>query len=179
MNLVDQLREFGPDEPERELPVAHQVSSRVGVLPVEVGAELGEQGGHGRGKPAAVVLQRHRGGRLPVDDRPRPVQTVATFDSAVHPMLAHDFEHPRLGQQGDMAVDSGLGNIGQSGAQLGGGAHAPARHRVDDAQPHRVQEQVERVQHRYDPISGTIFKVEKSRVLGSTPGGQHASGKHA
>jgi hypothetical protein len=43
--LIDQSGEFVLAEPERNLGVADRVGGRVGALLVEVGVELGQQGG--------------------------------------------------------------------------------------------------------------------------------------
>lgn len=63
--LADQFGEFILVEPQRDLPVAHRVSGRVGAGPVEVSVEFGKQG---RPWP-----RRTRGGVLPgTSTRPPP-----------------------------------------------------------------------------------------------------------
>jgi len=69
------------------------------------------------------------------------------FDGAVHALFVGNFQHSCLGQQPDVPVHGGLGDVGQASAQVGGGPCAPAGHRVHDAQPDRVEEQVKSV-HR-------------------------------
>ncbi len=61
--LVGRVRRWFLDREQdraQQVKAAHRVSSRVGGLPVEVGVEFGDQGGHGRCEPLAVLFQGHR-----------------------------------------------------------------------------------------------------------------------
>ncbi len=54
----------------------------------------------------------------------------------MHPLLALDLEHPRLGQQADVPVHAGLGDIGHADAQVGGGSVRHGEVRVADGAGH-------------------------------------------
>jgi hypothetical protein len=79
-----------------------------------------------------VVVQRHRCGRILVDQRPVPAQPVAAFDGAVHPLFAFHLQHSRSGQQADVPVQGGLGDVWQAIAQVGCGEYLPTGHGVHD-----------------------------------------------
>ena len=65
------------------------------------------------------------------------------------------------GQQADVPVQGGLGDVGQAGAQVRGGEYPPAGHGVHDAQPHRVQEQVKCLHHATIPYLVLFPKLGK------------------
>ncbi|MFF1593967.1 hypothetical protein ACFVY0_38575 [Streptomyces sp. NPDC058286] len=68
--LTDELVELGLAAPERMLPVAHLVSHRVGLFAVEVGIELGQQGGHRGGEGLSMVREGERADNLGPDYGP-------------------------------------------------------------------------------------------------------------
>ena len=54
---------------------------------------------------------------------------------------------PASASAAHVPVDAGGGHVGQLGRELAGGERPVAEERLDDAQPHRVQEQVSAGHH--------------------------------
>ena len=52
---------------------------------------------------------------------------------------------PALVEQGDVAVEAASGHVVELGGELGGGERPVAEESLDDAEPHRVQQQVQRL----------------------------------
>ena len=71
----------------------------------------------------------------------QPEHVGALGDAADAP-LGHHVQHPGLGEAAHVTVDAGGGHVGQFGRELAGSEGPVAEERLDDAQPHRVQEQV-------------------------------------
>ena len=69
-------------------------------------------------------------------------QRVGPLDGGADPPLGHDLKHPGLGQPGDVPVDAAGRHVGQLSRELLDRQGPLSEERLDDAQPHRVQQQV-------------------------------------
>jgi hypothetical protein len=83
------------------------------------------------------------------------------FDGTAHPPLVSLLEQAGGGQQRDLPVHGGLGDVGHAGAKLGGRDGPPVEHGVHDAQPHRVQDQGQRVHETHCLTSDIILKLDE------------------
>jgi hypothetical protein len=108
-----------------------------------------------------VVVEGHRRGHVGADHRPVLAQSVVALDRAVHALLGGHLQHSCLGQQPDVPVHAGLGDVGQARAQVRGRERVPAGHGEHDPQPDRMHEQAERVHPRTIPYLVPFPKLEK------------------
>ena len=88
-----------------------------------------------------MLLGGHRGGFARLDTCRSLPQRVGALDGAPDPVLGGNLEQPGPGQQRDVAVQAPGGNIVEFGGELSGGQRPVAEERLDNAQPHRVQQQ--------------------------------------
>jgi hypothetical protein len=89
-----------------------------------------------------VLLAAHGARLARLDLRRGGPQRVRPLDGAAHPALGHDLQNAGAGQEGDVAVQAARRHVLQLGGELAGGQRPVAEERLDDAQPHRVQQQV-------------------------------------
>lgn len=107
---------------------------------LQVGVELRNQCGHGGSEASAVIIQSHRPCRLRVDERPVAPKPVGTLDGPADSMLPDHLQDAFVHQHAYLAIQARLWHIGQAGAEVRDRTRAATGHGVNDAQPHRVQE---------------------------------------
>jgi len=89
-----------------------------------------------------VLVGRHGPGLAGLDLGGVQTQGVGALHGAADPPLGDDLKHSGPGQQGDVPVEAARGHIVELGGELARGQRPVAQERLDDAEPHRVQQQV-------------------------------------
>jgi hypothetical protein len=70
-------------------------------------------------------------------------QGVRALHGPAHPSLGHHVQHPALGEEGDVPVQAAPRQVGQLGGELARRQPPATQERLQDAQAHRMDEQVD------------------------------------
>ena len=89
-----------------------------------------------------MLFQAHRGDLARLYLGGEQPEHVGPLGDAADAPLGHHVQHPGLGEAAHVPVDAGGGHVRQLGGELAGSERPVPEERLDNAQPHRVQEQV-------------------------------------
>jgi len=140
--VAEIVGELGVGEPQAGHAIAGPVPERIAGLGGEVAVEVAQQPGHVGQERAGVVGRAHLRDLARLQLGGVDPEGVGALGDAADAPLGHDVQHPGFSEPRHVAVDAGGGHVGQLGGELAGGEGAVPEERLDDAQPHRVQQQV-------------------------------------
>ena len=141
-NIAHEIGEFAVGQPHGGAAVTDPVPEEVRWARIEIAVEIGEEAGDKVHEGLSVLVAGHGSGFGRSNPRGEEPKRVRPLDGAPDPAFRDHLQHPGLGQKRDVAVEAACGHLGKLGRELGGGQSPITQEGLDDAKPHRVQQEV-------------------------------------
>jgi hypothetical protein len=141
-DVAEEIGVLGVGKPHGCRAVAHSIAKEIWLTGREVVIEVGEQAGDERRERPGVVCRGHRRDLTHPDLCCHDPQGVGALDRTADAPLGNNLKNPSLGETRDVAVEAPSWYVIELRGELGGGESSVAQKRLDDPQPHRVQEKV-------------------------------------
>lgn len=141
-DVTQELGVLGVGEPHGANTVRSTVAGRVESPRRQVTVEISQQAGDESGKRLCVLVRGHGRRLRGLHLGGHQAKGVRALHGTAGPALAHDLEHPGLGEQGHLSVQAPDGHVAQLGGELGGGEGPVTQKGLDYTQPDRVQQEL-------------------------------------